>query len=484
MGILEITVNTEKKDEEEIDVNNHKEALKLITFMLYYAYYNTFEEPLNEHLYQRIRDVQSEKSSKSFAVTLGEMLKVMNKQSESIEEDSTLALSIEAIATHERNSHVISELSRMMAEELEGDLFEGLNRGEIKKASTQLQTIAKHASRTGKEAIAIVSKTALLETNKYYEEKSEFYRLLNREKYMYVILALKTISISVEGHNNNLLYKLTLQDQDYKKTDAVNQLLDELAEKDWERELTNLGWNKDEDSIFYNEVLRKRWQKRSEHIDAYKTRIKEELESLGITGEFTVEQLAEKQALKEKRVKAATNWLYNMADKDWEEKMKSKTMLGRQKYQLLIENKHEHNKKFIAMTKAEWTASGKTYESIGQELLMEGDVNDVAKTNTLEAVNLLWKKPEKLSENSSLMKAKAYLQKYKSNMELSKDYVKKSFNTLDELIAYKNNQPNYQKDASIMWREAMSNLEHAITNIKSYDTLKFLPELERNREVK
>ena len=64
MGILEITVNTETIDREGIDVNNHKEALKLITFMLYYAYYNTFEEPLNEHLYQRILNVQSEKSSK------------------------------------------------------------------------------------------------------------------------------------------------------------------------------------------------------------------------------------------------------------------------------------------------------------------------------------------------------------------------------------------------------------------------------------
>ena len=53
MGILEITVKSAPKTSSQagtgtvVDVDTNKEALKLITFILYYAYYNTFEYPLN-----------------------------------------------------------------------------------------------------------------------------------------------------------------------------------------------------------------------------------------------------------------------------------------------------------------------------------------------------------------------------------------------------------------------------------------------------
>ena len=227
MGRLTITVkkieasdDTELETTEREEVNNHKEALKLITFILYYAYYNTFEEPLNEHLYQQILDVQSEKSSMSFAVTLGEMLKAMNKQSERIEEDSKETKNIEETTNHEKNRHVISELSRMMAEELEGDLFERLHSGVIRKANTILKDQVVNRIREAAEK-GINSDINSLDgepgetrypilTQKNYEELSELHRKLNREKYVYIILALKTISANVEGHNNNLLYKLTL----------------------------------------------------------------------------------------------------------------------------------------------------------------------------------------------------------------------------------------------------------------------------------
>ena len=227
MGILTIKVKTidasdgaESESREDAGGNNYKEALKLITFILYYAYYNTFEEPLNEHLYQQILDVQSEKTSMSFALTLGEMLKVMNKQSESIEEDSTLTQTPEAIAKRKNNSDVIAELSHMMAQELEGELLEGLNAGVIRKATTRLKAqvhnvIADNIPDGVGNIISVNGKTigtkSSILTPTYYEEQSELHRLLNREKYMYIILALKTISTNVEGHNNNLLYKLTLQ---------------------------------------------------------------------------------------------------------------------------------------------------------------------------------------------------------------------------------------------------------------------------------
>ena len=222
MGILTIKVNNIEGTESEPtggeEVNNHKEALKLITFILYYAYYNTFEEPLNEHLYQEILGVQSEKSSMSFALTLGEMLKVMNEQSESIEKDSTGSQSEDVIAKRESNNKVIAELSRMMAQELEGELFEGLNAGVIRKANAVLNARVKKAiANTSKDNNAVniingkpIEKGSVGSKQKYYKEQSELHRLLNREKYMYIILALKTISTNVEGHNNNLLYKLTL----------------------------------------------------------------------------------------------------------------------------------------------------------------------------------------------------------------------------------------------------------------------------------
>ena len=234
MGILIITVKntkarsgaTDETTDEATDgvgVNNHKEALKLITFILYYAYYNTFEEPLNEHLYQQILDVQSEKSSMSFALTLGEMLKVMNKQSESIAEDSTLTQTQGAVAKRE-NSHVIAELSRMMAQELEGELFEGLNSGVIRKANAGLnaqvhklrieaasEANVRSDNNIGANGNKPIKKGSIESIHKNYEEKYKLYNLFNQEKYMYIILALKTISANVEGHNNNLLYKLTLQ---------------------------------------------------------------------------------------------------------------------------------------------------------------------------------------------------------------------------------------------------------------------------------
>ena len=260
MGILTIKVKTidasdgaesesESESREDAGGNNYKEALKLITFILYYAYYNTFEEPLNEHLYQQILDVQSEKTSMSFALTLGEMLKVMNKQSESIEEDSTLTQTPEAIAKRKNNSDVIAELSHMMAQELEGELLEGLNAGVIRKATTRLKAqvhevidnnildgVGNIISVNGK---TIGTKSSIL-TPKYYEEQSELHRLLNREKYMYIILALKTISTNVEGHNNNLLYKLTLQNAynvtknsiPVKTSDEITQEITENIEKE------------------------------------------------------------------------------------------------------------------------------------------------------------------------------------------------------------------------------------------------------------
>ena len=424
MGILIITVKntkarsgaTDETTDEATDgvgVNNHKEALKLITFMLYYAYYNTFEEPLNEHLYQQILNVQSEKSSKSFAVTLGEMLKVMNKQSESIAEDSTLTQTHDEVTKREKTSHVIAELSRMMAEELEGDLFEGLNRGEIKKASTHLQTRAIQEVRKGKEAIASSSKTALIETNNYYEEKSELYRLLNREKYMYVILALKTISTYVEGHNNNLVYKLTLKHEDkslrpklYEDLDEEQQRAAALAEVELMIHTKALeAWESKD--MFYRKDTRS--------FDKIKAEVRERLEVEWAALEKTEQQIGQELLEHKKDTKP---------DKD-----------------SYILDALDHGKSFL--------------DTVGADIKFFANQG---------------KKLEYLSDNHPLLKANTnltYYDKYRVNYRSDK---------------YDMDKDGW-KNADYMWKQAIENLQYALTSIQSYAELKDLPESQSIRQI-
>ena len=147
MGILIISVKTNATSasapititghaEADDTGNNKKNALKLVTFILYYAYYNTFEDPLNEHLYKQILDTPSEKSSMSFAVTLGEMLKVINKQSESIEDTN---LSEEQLDKKRKNSELIAQLAHLMDGNHDGDLFEDSDFGNIRKKKEDLK---------------------------------------------------------------------------------------------------------------------------------------------------------------------------------------------------------------------------------------------------------------------------------------------------------------------------------------------------------
>jgi len=217
MGILTITVNNGDTTE-----TNHKEPLKLITFMLYYAYYNTFEDPLNEHLYKRILNVPSEQSSMSFALSFLDMLKTMETQSKSIEEDKAKAIEDEQFKSlseeekkektakleqYKRNSEIIAKISDLLATNLEEDLFEELNNGEIIRASAQFQVKARYAIKTLANNTTSTNvtngqnnnrTTTTLITPKYYEEQSELTKLLNQEKYMYIILALKTISLMLK----------------------------------------------------------------------------------------------------------------------------------------------------------------------------------------------------------------------------------------------------------------------------------------------
>uniref|UniRef100_A0A6C0CBF0 Uncharacterized protein n=1 Tax=viral metagenome TaxID=1070528 RepID=A0A6C0CBF0_9ZZZZ len=224
MGILIISVKTNAISasapititghaEADDTGNNKKNALKLVTFILYYAYYNTFEDPLNEHLYKQILDTPSEKSSMSFAVTLGEMLKVINKQSESIEDTN---LSEEQLDKKRKNSELIAQLAHLMDGSHDGDLFEDSDFGNIRKKKEDLKKdlITTLDSITNEFSQKLTKDTS---DTRYHKEKSKLYSLLNLEKNMYIILALKTIITTVEAHNNNLLYKLTLKSDEFKK---------------------------------------------------------------------------------------------------------------------------------------------------------------------------------------------------------------------------------------------------------------------------
>ena len=77
-----------------VDDSNSKtknaNALKILIFMLYYVYYNTFEEPLNKHFFERMTNDPAEQKSISFNSLMGKLLLHINTNSKNTKKsDST-----------------------------------------------------------------------------------------------------------------------------------------------------------------------------------------------------------------------------------------------------------------------------------------------------------------------------------------------------------------------------------------------------------
>ena len=209
MGKFTLQVK-EKDPTEKNNTKNNTNALKILTYIMYYVYYNTFEDPLNNHFYERLSDVPSEKSSPSFNITI---LNMLNNGNKNINGDDT---------TPNVYSEIIDILSKNISNNLERDLFKDL------RATALIDAIAK----TKQELLQSIKKTSKKDSgdsgyssdsgdydiaNKneelYKAQNLIFDRLLKEEEYMYVILALKTVNDVINKHNNHLLLPEQLAEQ-------------------------------------------------------------------------------------------------------------------------------------------------------------------------------------------------------------------------------------------------------------------------------
>jgi hypothetical protein len=226
MGKFTLTIK--KSTDEKDDTKKNTNALKILTYIMYYVYYNTFEDPLNNHFYERLSDVPSEKSSPSFNITILNMLNNSNKYTNI---DDT---------TSDVYSKIIDILSKNISNNLERDLFKDLRATTLINAvSKTKKDLKEEEERTegkgeeegeegeGEEEDKEDDKEDKDLTKYDYMLKTQnmmFCRLLKEEEYIYVILALKTVNDLIDSHNKSLMLPEILEEQltNYSNKKEVN----------------------------------------------------------------------------------------------------------------------------------------------------------------------------------------------------------------------------------------------------------------------
>jgi hypothetical protein len=208
--------------DEKDNTKNNTNALKILTYIMYYVYYNTFEDPLNNHFFERLSDVPSEISSPSFNITILNMLNNSNKYTNM--DDNTADV----------YSKIIDILSKNISNNLERDLFKDLRATTLINAVSKTKNYLKERNGQGKDEDNEGNKdnkddTAdikhIKDLTKYdymYKTQNMIYdRLLKEEEYIYVVLALKTVNDLIDSHNNSLI---TLEEQstNYSNKKEVN----------------------------------------------------------------------------------------------------------------------------------------------------------------------------------------------------------------------------------------------------------------------
>jgi hypothetical protein len=185
---------------------NNTDALKILTFILYYVYYHTFEDPLNNHFFERLTDVQSEKSSQSFYITLMNMLKNNNTDGDGDGDGDGINDSQDAASN--KHSMIIDMLSKSISNNLEKDLFKDL------KATTLIRSAnnAKVLLRNADKKIQLENKNhinklkSIKESNIMYNNQNLiFENFIQEEKDLYIILALKMVNDTINTSNNHLM---------------------------------------------------------------------------------------------------------------------------------------------------------------------------------------------------------------------------------------------------------------------------------------
>ena len=208
--------------DEKDNTKNNTNALKILTYIMYYVYYNTFEDPLNNHFFERLSDVPSEISSPSLNITILNMLNNSNKYTNM--DDNTADV----------YSKIIDILSKNISNNLERDLFKDLRATTLINAVSKTKNYLKERNGQGKDEDNEGNKdnkddTAdikhIKDLTKYdymYKTQNMIYdRLLKEEEYIYVVLALKTVNDLIDSHNNSLI---TLEEQstNYSNKKEVN----------------------------------------------------------------------------------------------------------------------------------------------------------------------------------------------------------------------------------------------------------------------
>ena len=165
MGEFTLTIIGLDKDKIEDKYTN---TLKLLIFMLYYAYFKQmYGNPINEHLFDQIDSLED---SPSFNITI---LKILKGLSDS--------------------SHGSKEMISALAKSILDALTQNLDFGEI------IDKFKKYLD---------LYITEEADKIKYEEDKIKFTQNINFEEYNYIILALTSINYYIDTENNYLLSKL------------------------------------------------------------------------------------------------------------------------------------------------------------------------------------------------------------------------------------------------------------------------------------
>jgi hypothetical protein len=203
---------------------NQTNALKLLTFILYYLYYSTFEEPLNNHLFKQITNTPSEQSSPSLQNTIQQMLLKINQIKRNEDRDRDRDRDGDGnVEINEDYTKIIELLAQDIGDELQTDLFNKLQATKVEIAGRVVRKALRQVSNDIEEDQE--KQKAIAERNRqeeisisYEDEINKYDRLIQHEEHMYVLLTLQTIANIINSNNE---YLMLIQQHKYKSDDII-----------------------------------------------------------------------------------------------------------------------------------------------------------------------------------------------------------------------------------------------------------------------
>ena len=244
---LQLLSDSEESNKKTRNAN----ALKILIFILYYVYYNTFEEPLNKHFFERMTNDPSEQKSISFNSLMGKLLLHINtnskntKKTDSTNDETNDENSDENSDESEAYSEIINLLAKELSSGLERDLFTNLQAtkliavnkafaNDVKKTlergfdededededddefdeedetgSTQFRKKSKQGKKYDKQSQS-QSQSSALKPVQYNIAREKITKRIEDNNNIRLFNILNIINATIESHNNQLKYKLSL----------------------------------------------------------------------------------------------------------------------------------------------------------------------------------------------------------------------------------------------------------------------------------